>query len=225
MSEIYNKNAREAHLMAEAYTNVYNEEFNPRRDAPEHSERDPHPAQRAAEALIGAEVMFDGEMGRGVVDEVDVENGVAVVIADDDGGEHIVKLGDFDVVNPVENNEDKDFRDEQKDQDPHRHKGLSDFDAEQRDQDPHRHDEDNEYDSEADAYRAISDKYKAIDSIEVGNIYKGESYHELVVGVKGDEVFTKKITFEDGNRYDGNRMLDEVKPAGKLNVDFLNEVL
>jgi hypothetical protein len=60
MSEIYNKNAREAHLMAEAYTNVYNEEFNPRRDAPEHSEGDPHPAQRAAEALIGAEVMWDG---------------------------------------------------------------------------------------------------------------------------------------------------------------------
>jgi len=85
--------------------------------------------------------------------------------------------------------------------------------------------EDAEYDSEADAYRAMSDNYKAVDSIEVGNIYKGESYHELVVGVKGDEVFTKKITLEDGNRYDGNRMLDEVKLAGKLNVDFLNEVL
>ena len=62
--DIYNKNAREAHLMAEAYNNIYNE--------------------------------------------------------------------------------DKDFDDEQKDQDPHRHKGLSDFDAEQRDQDPHRHDEDGE---------------------------------------------------------------------------------
>jgi len=35
--------------------------------------------------------------------------------------------------------EDKDFHDEQRDQDPHRHKGLSDFDAEQRDQDPYRH--------------------------------------------------------------------------------------
>ena len=224
MSDIYNKNAREAHLMAEAYTNVYNEEFNPRRDAPEHSKGDPHPAQRAAESIIGAEVILDSFPYRGVVDEVDVENGVAVVV-DDDGGEHIVQLGDLDIVKLADDNEDKDFRDEQKDQDPHRHKGLSDFDAEQKDQDPHRHDEDNEYDSEADAYRAISDKYKAIDSIEVGNIYKGESYHELVVGVKGDEVFTKKITFEDGNRYDGNRMLDEVKPAGKLNVDFLNEVL
>ena len=185
MSDIYNKNAREKALLEEAYTSVYSEEFNPRRDAPEHSEGAPHPAQRAAESIIGAEVMFDGEMGRGVVDEVDVENGVAVVI-DDDGGEHIVQLGDLDIVKLAE---------------------------------------DNEYETEADAYRDMSDKYKAIDSIEVGNIYKGESYHELVVGVKGDEVFTKKITFEDGNRYDGNRMLDEVKPAGKLNVDFLNEVL
>ena len=35
--------------------------------------------------------------------------------------------------------EDKDFHDEQRDQDPHRHEGLSDFDAEQRDQDPYRH--------------------------------------------------------------------------------------
>ena len=210
MSDIYNKNAREKALLEEAYTNIYKEDL--------------HPAQRAAESIIGAEVMWDGMMKRGQVEEVDVENGVAVVV-DDDGGEHIVQLGDLDIVKLPEDNEDKDFRDEQKDQDPHRHKGLSDFDAEQKDQDPHRHDEDNEYDSEADAYRAISDKYKAIDSIEVGNIYKGESYHELVVGVKGDEVFTKKITFEDGNRYDGNRMLDEVKPAGKLNIDFLNEVL
>ena len=85
--------------------------------------------------------------------------------------------------------------------------------------------EDAEYESEAEAYRDMSDNYKAADSIEVGNIYKGESYHELVVGVKGDEVFTKKITLEDGNRYDANRMLDEVKLAGKLNIDFLNEVL
>ena len=39
---------------------------------------------------------------------------------------------------------DKDFYDEQRDQDPHRHKGLSDFDAEQRDQDPFRHDDEDE---------------------------------------------------------------------------------
>lgn len=180
--DIYNKNAREAHLMAEAYTNIYKEEFNPRRDAPEHSKGDPHPAQRAAESIIGAEVMFDGGMGRGVVDEVDVENGVAVVV-DDDGGEHIVQLGDLDIVKLAEDNE------------------------------------------EAQAYRDMSDGYKAEDSIEVGNVYKGESYHELVIGIKGDEVFTKKITLEDGNRYDKKQMLDEVKLAGKIEHDFLNEIM
>ena len=39
---------------------------------------------------------------------------------------------------------DKDFYDEQRDQDPFRHEGLSDFDAEQRDQDPFRHDDEDE---------------------------------------------------------------------------------
>lgn len=85
--------------------------------------------------------------------------------------------------------------------------------------------EDAEYGSEAEAYRDMSDKYSGEDSIEVGNIYKGESYHELVIGIKGDEVFTKKITLEDGNRYDKNQMLDEVKLAGKLDHDFLNEIM
>ena len=104
MSDIYNKNAREKALLEEAYTNIYNEEFNPRRDAPEHSEGDPHPAQRSAESIIGAQVMWDGMMKRGQVEEVDVENGVAVVV-DEDGGDHIVELGDFDVVLPAEDAE------------------------------------------------------------------------------------------------------------------------
>ena len=85
--------------------------------------------------------------------------------------------------------------------------------------------EDAEFGSEAEAYRDMSDKYRGEDSIEVGNIYKGESYHELVIGIKGDEVFTKKITLEDGNRYDKSQMLDEVKLAGKLDYDFLNEIM
>jgi len=89
MSDIYNKNAREKALLEEAYTNIYNEE---------------HPAQRAAESIIGAQVMWDGMMKRGQVEEVDVENGVAVVV-DEDGGDHIVELGDFDVVLPVEDGE------------------------------------------------------------------------------------------------------------------------
>ena len=58
--------------------------------------------------------------------------------------EHIAKHLDKDdlygpegIFSDIE--EDKDFDDEQRDQDPHRHKGLSDFEAEQRDQDPFRH--------------------------------------------------------------------------------------
>ena len=85
--------------------------------------------------------------------------------------------------------------------------------------------ENNEDNEEAQAYRDMSDRYKAEDSIEVGNVYKGESYHELVIGIKGDEVFTKKITLEDGNRYDKKQMLDEVKLAGKIKHDFLNEIM
>jgi len=56
------------------------EEFNPRRDAPEHKEGDPHPATRAGEELIGTMVKFwrDGPMFGEVVD-VDVEQGFAVV--------------------------------------------------------------------------------------------------------------------------------------------------
>ena len=122
MSEIYNKNAREAHLMAEAYTNIYTEA---------------HESKDRIHSSEDAEMQFDS---RG-----------------------------FAINTP--------------------------------------------------AGREVKE------DIKVGNIYKGESYHELVVGVKGDEVFTKKITLEDGNRYDANKMLDEVKLAGKLNIDFLNEVL
>ena len=56
------------------------EEFNPRRDAPEHKEGDPHPATRAGEELIGTMVTWnqDGPM-KGEVVDVDVEQGFAVV--------------------------------------------------------------------------------------------------------------------------------------------------
>ena len=203
MSDIYNKNAREKALLEEAYTNIYKEEFNPRRDAPEHSEGAPHPAQRAAESIIGAEVMWDGMMKRGQVEEVDVENGGAVVV-DEDGGEHIVQLGDFDVVNTVEDNESR---------------------AERADVDRYEYEQGKKaaYDSEAHAYRDRADKYKAKDardSIKVGNLYKGESYHELVIGIKGDEVYTDK-----GNRYDINQMLDELEYVDTIDFDFLNEIL
>ena len=76
--KIYNKNAREKALLEEAYSSVYSEQLN-------------------QEVMVGAEVMWDGQRKRGQVEEVDVENGVAVVY-DDDGGEHIVELDNFDVV-------------------------------------------------------------------------------------------------------------------------------
>jgi len=175
MSDIYNKNAREAHLMAEAYNNIYNEDDNKEIKLfhPTFASGSP----KIVEVLANAQKLIEYWMEKG-----------------------------FKLATPEEAAKYSDEEDSA---------------------------EDAEYETEADAYRAMSDGYKAedshypedMDTIKVGNIYKGESYHELVVGVKGDEVFTKKITLEDGNRYDGNRMLDEVKLAGKLNVDFLNEVL
>ena len=73
------------------------DEYHPGYGKSEGEEDDLHPATRAAEGIIGADVMWDGRRKRGIVDEVDVESGVAVVI-DHDGGEHIVELGEFDVV-------------------------------------------------------------------------------------------------------------------------------
>ena len=81
------------------------------------------------------------------------------------------------------------------------------------------------YDSEADAYRDMSDGYKAADSVKVGNIYKGESYYELVVGIKGDNVFTKRIDIKDGNQYDINQMHKELSHAGNIDFEVLNEIL
>ena len=58
--------------------------------------------------------------------------------AEEDGQlEDFELYGEKGIFSGVE--EEKDFHDEQRDQDPHRHEGLSDFDAEQRDQDPFRH--------------------------------------------------------------------------------------
>ena len=73
------------------------DEYHPGYGKSEGEEDDLHPATRAAEGIIGADVMWDGRRKRGIVDKVDVESGVAIVI-DHDGGEHIVELGEFDVV-------------------------------------------------------------------------------------------------------------------------------
>ena len=95
--KIYNKNAREKALLEEAYTSVYNEQLN-------------------QEVMVGAEVMWDGMRKRGQVEEVVETAGgdVIAVVYDEDGGEHIVELGDFDVVlNPnPEGEEDTDVADQ-----------------------------------------------------------------------------------------------------------------
>ena len=92
MSDIYNKNAREKALLEEAYTNIYKEGNYSANDL------------RLQQIQVGSQVMWDGMMKRGQVEEVDLENGVAVVY-DEDGGEHIVQLGDFDVILPAEDGE------------------------------------------------------------------------------------------------------------------------
>ena len=85
------------HLRRSAARGAVPAEFDASRHAPEHSDSELHPATRAAEGMIGADVMWDGQRKRGIVDEVDIERGIAVV-TDHEGNEHYVDLGDFDVV-------------------------------------------------------------------------------------------------------------------------------
>ena len=205
MSEIYNKNAREAQLMAEAYTNIYKEDkmhtfgniqFEPL--GKDHNGAEAFRVYKDGSYVLYA-TMFGPRNTVTLYTDPKEYAGPATAHLYPAGPADSLALTEFDMKQIPGGLEQVAAR-----------LGAS---------------EDAEYESEAEAYRDMSDNYKAADSIEVGNIYKGESYHELVVGVKGDEVFTKKITLEDGNRYDANRMLDEVKLAGKLNIDFLNEVL
>ena len=67
----------------------------------EHKEQD----YWTPEVKVGSQVMWDRRRRHGIVDEVDVENGIAVVL-DDDAGESIVDLDQFDVVlEPIEDEE------------------------------------------------------------------------------------------------------------------------
>ena len=105
--------------LSEAYRNVINENTeatsasfgdnkghdgpwkNPRRKRSDSGagaeEWDRQNPKAGAEGIIGADVMWDGQRKRGIVDEVDIERGIAVVI-DHEGNEHYVELGEFDVV-------------------------------------------------------------------------------------------------------------------------------
>jgi hypothetical protein len=52
-------------------------------------------------------------------------------------------------------------------------------------------------------------------TIKPGNIYRGQSYDEIVVKIEGDEVFTRELA-EGGNRYDINQMLNELELIDKI---------
>jgi hypothetical protein len=92
--EIYNKNAREKALLEEAYSDVYSEGLATREQI-----GGPRRASfsSSSEPRVGSQVLWDGQRRRGQIEEIDVERNVAVVV-DDDGGEHIVELDNFDVV-------------------------------------------------------------------------------------------------------------------------------
>ena len=238
--DIYNKNAREAYLMAEAYDNIYKEgSFYGRDDLADKLKkeredsgavtlelRDSAGTQRAT--LPKGDPKIDELLAKGytkVEDNEDVKSNIKFSVGGVGGYHsqttHIEKT--FDSLEAACKHAGVDIRDCIAGEWDDMGDGTKEYVV---DEDTaivmHAASEDNE---EAQAYRDMSDRYKAEDSIEVGNVYKGESYHELVIGIKGDEVFTKKITLEDGNRYDKKQMLDEVKLAGKIEHDFLNEIM
>ena len=122
--KIYNKNAREKALLEEAYSSVYNEgQFWGRDDLVKKGKEED--IARGAVKLVGK--TKDG-------------NHTSATLPKGDPKIKELEAQGYKRVS-IEDNEDKDFRDEQRDQDPHRHEGLSDFEAEQRDQDPHRHED------------------------------------------------------------------------------------
>jgi len=53
--------------------------------------------EEGEEVMVGSDVMWDNHRLRGIVDEVDIEGGTAVV-TDHKGNQHHVDLEDFDVV-------------------------------------------------------------------------------------------------------------------------------
>tara|TARA_R110000850_G_scaffold42563_3_gene109195 strand:+ start:1706 stop:2422 length:717 start_codon:yes stop_codon:yes gene_type:complete len=230
MDKINNKNAREKALLEEAYGNVYKEEFNPRRDAPSHKRGDPHPATRAAEDIVDREVMW----GRysGVVDEVDVERGVAWVITDDDGGLHEVELGNFDHIGDKRERERED--EENPNADTYDKQGrklgivaaLEGEDAESREE---RADVDKyEYEQGKEAgERDVTTKFQPGQFVDVLGDDGEFSHQEVVLKVTGDVVNTIRVV-GDGKPYgdtakgyyDINLISPQDLESGKYSADF-----
>ena len=228
MDKINNKNAREKALLEEAYGNVYKEEFNPRRDAPSHKRGDPHPATRAAEDIVDREVMW----GRysGVVDEVDVERGVAWVITDDDGGLHEVELGNFDHIGDKREREDE----ENPNADTYDKQGrklgivaaLEGEDAESREE---RADVDKyEYEQGKEAgERDVTTKFQPGQFVDVLGDDGEFSHQEVVLKVTGDVVNTIRVVGEGKpygdtakGYYDINLISPQDLESGKYSADF-----
>ena len=228
MDKINNKNAREKALLEEAYGNVYKEEFNPRRDAPSHKRGDPHPATRAAEDIVDREVMWDRKSG--VVDEVDVERGVAWVITDDDGGLHEVELGNFDHIGDKREREDE----ENPNADTYDKQGrklgivaaLEGEDAESREE---RADVDKyEYEQGKEAgERDVTTKFQPGQFVDVLGDDGEFSHQEVVLKVTGDVVNTIRVV-GDGKPYgdtakgyyDINLISPQDLESGKYSADF-----
>ena len=226
--KINNKNAREKALLEEAYGSVYKENFNPRRDAPSHKRGDPHPATRAAEDIVDREVMW----GRysGVVDEVDVERGVAWVITDDDGGLHEVELGNFDHIGDKREREDE----ENPNADTYDKQGrklgivaaLEGEDAESREE---RADVDKyEYEQGKEAgERDVTTKFQPGQFVDVLGDDGEFSHQEVVLKVTGDVVNTIRVV-GDGKPYgdtakgyyDINLISPQDLESGKYSADF-----
>ena len=208
--KIYNKNAREKALLEEAYTSVYNEgQFWGRDDLVKKGKEED--IARGAVKLVGK--TKDG-------------NHTSATLPKGDPKIKELEAQGYKRVS-IEDNEDKDFRDEQRDQDPHRHEGLSDFEAEQRDQDPHRHeDEEGELsdDWEKPNYRGDQHFFQPGEIVEVGPWGENDEYHhlEVVLQIKGDVINTIPITDDAyGMQYGGRGGADIslIRPQSEIDYD------
>ena len=141
MSDIYNKNAREAHLMAEAYTNIYTEAHE----------------SRAERADVDR---YEYEQGKEAGEGQSLANYVAEIAQD------IITDNPDEPVPP---------------------EAAFDF------------------------------------AVEMLQAFLGElTFNDVKNRIHSSE--DAEMQF-DSRGFDANKMLDEVKLAGKLNIDFLNEVL
>ena len=183
MSDIYNKNAREAHLMAEAYNNIYTEAHESRA---ERADVDRYEYEQGKEAGEGQSLAkYVAEIAQDIITDNPDET-LPPEAAFDFAVEMLQAfLGELtfnDVKDRIHSSEDAEMQ----------------------------------FDSRGFAINTPAGR-EVEENVEVGNIYKGESYDEIVVDIQGDEVFTRELA-EGGNRYDINQMLNELTFVNKINI-------